>query len=123
MGTHISSPAAVLQRLFDEVWNGGDLHKTDTLFSDAVPARDFISSFRACFPDITHTVEETISEGERVVMRWRAHGTHQGTWVGIAPTQRVVTFTGITIALVRNGKIERHTTEWDKSALLEQLTR
>jgi steroid delta-isomerase-like uncharacterized protein len=121
MGTPASSPRIVLRRLFDQVWNGGDMDVADSIFGDAAQAKAFITGFRACFPDIVHTVEETVTEGDRVVIRWRAQGTHQKAWSGFAATHRVVAFTGITVAVIHDGKIQRHKTEWDKASLLEQL--
>lgn len=119
MGT--SSPPAVLRRLFDEVWNTGNLDVADAIFANAAPAKAFIARFRACFPDIVHTIQETVTEGERVVIRWQAKGTHQGAWAGLAPTHRAISFTGITMAVIREGKIQQHITEWDQASLLQQL--
>ena len=93
------------------------------LFVDATLAVAFISGFRAAFPDIHHTIEATITEDERVVVQWRATGTHRGAWGAISPTQQRVAFTGITLAALQDGKIQQQHTEWDKAGLLAQFGR
>jgi predicted ester cyclase len=116
-----TNTVGVLQCLFDEVWNKGDLSFADRIFIHATPAVAFIAGFRTAFPDIRHTVEASVVAGEDVVIRWQATATHQGIWEGILPTQRAVVFTGMMMATVRGGKIHQHYTEWDKAGLLVQL--
>jgi predicted SnoaL-like aldol condensation-catalyzing enzyme len=41
-------------------------------------ARQFAAGMRSAFPDLTCTIEDQIAEGEKVVTRWSASGTHQG---------------------------------------------
>jgi predicted ester cyclase len=52
---------------------------------------------KQAFPDLKVTVEDTIEAGDRVVVRWRARGTHTGKVGTIKPTGNKVDFTGITI--------------------------
>src|SRR5215210_9248603 len=56
-----------------------------------------IEYFRHAVPDLTYTVEEQIAEGDKVVTSYRASGTHQGEFFGVAPTGNRVEFTGIQI--------------------------
>ena len=39
-------------------------------------ARQFAAGMRSAFPDLTCTIEDQIAEGDKVVSRWRASGTH-----------------------------------------------
>src|SRR5829696_8905232 len=48
-------------------------------------ARQFAASFRNAFPDLSCTIEEQIAEGDKVVSRWRASGTHEGETEGLGP--------------------------------------
>ncbi|NJM08540.1 ester cyclase [Candidatus Gracilibacteria bacterium] len=116
-----TSPADVMETLFERVWNHGELAQIEQIFAKPDSARQFISAFRAAFPDLHHTIEESIVDGARIVVRWRAAGTHRSPWEGRAAIGRVVTFSGITIALVEQGQIARHHTEWDRAGLMEQL--
>ena len=65
-----------------------------------------IEAWRAAFPDVRSTVEEQVAEGDRVVTRWTARGTHTGDFQGMVPTGRSFTLTGITIERVADGKID-----------------
>ena len=78
-------------------------------------------TFATAFPDITRTVEDLISEGDRVVARATVRGTHQGEFSGIAPTGRAVEATAIAIYRVRDGRIAESWVEADFLGLLAQL--
>jgi predicted ester cyclase len=45
-----------------------------------------MGEFHKAFPDFRSVIEDQIAEGDKVVTRWRASGTHQGEFRGIAPT-------------------------------------
>jgi hypothetical protein len=55
----------------------------------------YVGIYRSAFLDIQDTVEEIVAEGDKVVVRWRSRGTHQGEFMGVPPTGRDVTFTGM----------------------------
>jgi len=112
---------AAVRRIYDDLWNAGNLAVADEIFVHAEGVKRYIHNFRAAFPDVHHAIDEMVAEGDTVVARWTAHGTHTGPWHNIAPTHQTVTFTGITIAHLVNGKIADHQTQWDTLALLEQL--
>ena len=76
---------------------------------------------RNAFPDITYTVEELIAEGDKVVARWSAEGTHLGDFVGIPPTHKQVRFSGIEIIRVVDGKAIEEWEELDRLGLMTQL--
>src|SRR5437763_2855473 len=50
------------------------------------------------FPDLHYTLEDLIAEGDKVVHRFTSRGTHQGDFMGVPPTDKVVTMTGIYIS-------------------------
>lgn len=57
------------------------------------------------FPDTVHTVEDVIAEGDRVVVRLHAVGTHTGTFRGVAPTGRRVSMRSTAIYRLRDGRL------------------
>jgi predicted ester cyclase len=81
---------AVVARLIDEVLNGGELDLIEELYSPemAPGARRRIEPFRGAFPDADMRILELVSEGDRVVGRFRCSGTHLGSWRGRDPTGR-----------------------------------
>src|SRR5205085_11663780 len=83
--------------------------------------KDFQAPFFAAFPDVQFTVEDQIAEGDKVVARWTARGTHRGEVMGIAPTGKHVTVTGIAIWRIEEGKMAEMWQNWDALGLLQQL--
>jgi predicted ester cyclase len=57
----------------------------------------FVTAIRTAFPDIELTIEDVIAEGDKVVVRYTARGTHKGVFQGIAATGRQVSWAGINI--------------------------
>lgn len=51
------------------------------------------------------TVDEMIAEGDRVMVRWTFHGTHQGEFSGLPPTNKQVTYSGINVFRIAHGQI------------------
>src|SRR5215212_7456435 len=67
------------------------------------------------------TLDDDLAEGEKVVSRWRAQGTHQGELMGIAPTGNEVAITGLTIHRIEDGKIVEEWENWDALGLMQQI--
>jgi SnoaL-like polyketide cyclase len=86
----IEANKTVVRRLVAEVLNGGHLEVIDELYApELVPAaRRWIAPFRASFPDVHMEIVELVAEGDRVVGRFTCSATHQGKWLGQAPTGR-----------------------------------
>ena len=123
--------------LYDEILNKGKLDLFDELCAPNFvkhaipPAADYgiegskqsVIMLRKAFPDIKYTVEDMIEEGDKLVARWTAHGTHKGDFMGIPPTDKRVTFTGIEIIRVVDGKAVEEWEELDRAGLMQQLTK
>lgn len=71
-------------------------------------AREHVLGVRRTYPDLALTVERQIAEGEWVATCITARGTHQGVWLGMKPTGKVVTYTGVNVNKVVDGKIVEH---------------
>ncbi|RKX26339.1 MAG: hypothetical protein DRP47_08315 [Candidatus Zixiibacteriota bacterium] len=56
-----------------------------------------------------------------VAIRWTAEGTHQGEYLGVSPTGKLILFRGIEILQIVNGQVAERWGEWDGFDLLEQL--
>ncbi len=80
-----------------------------------------ITFFDGAFPKYEMTAEEMTSEGNRVVVRARMKGRHEGTWEGIMPTHRQVEFPMVVSYEIVDNKIVTHWLVADQSALIEQL--
>jgi steroid delta-isomerase-like uncharacterized protein len=83
--------------------------------------RQLVNMYLTAFPDSHFTIEDQVAEGDKVVTRWTARGTHRGTLQGIAPTNKTVNVTGITFSRVANGKLAEDYANWDTIGLFQQL--
>jgi steroid delta-isomerase-like uncharacterized protein len=128
---------ALLRRSVEEVFSAqGDIDVADEIFaSDYVGhnptdpqdvrgpegAKELANMYRSAFPDVRLSIEEQVAEGDRVVTRWIASGTHQDEMMGIAPTGNQVRVEGITISHIQEGKIVQEWELFDTLGLMQQL--
>jgi predicted ester cyclase len=80
-----------------------------------------IAELRHSFPDYHGTNEIQVAEGDMVANRFVFYGTHQGEYMGVAPTGREVTFRGLTLDKVIDGKIVEVIVEVDLEDILGQI--
>ena len=83
--------------------------------------RELVTMYRNAFPDVKLTIDEQIAEGDKVVTRWSATGTHRGELFGTAPTGKQVRVQGIIVSRIANGKIVEETEVYDALGMLRQL--
>ena len=127
---------AVSRRVFEEAFSQGKLDAIEEIVlstgvghDPAMPrdvhgidgTKQMIGGYRAAFPDLELAVEQQIAEGDLVVTRWTARGTHEGELMGVAPTGKQATVSGITIDRFDGGRIAESWTNWDTLGLLKQL--
>lgn len=77
--------------------------------------------YASAFPDLHWTTEEVTAQGETVVARLRARGTHQRELMGMPPTSKQVTWTETHIFRVAGGKLVEHWTNLDQVGMLQHL--
>lgn len=80
-----------------------------------------VQTYRRAFPDMRMEVVDSIASGDKVVVRWRATGTHKGELFGVPPTNRRVTTEGMTEMRVVNGKITEAWEQWNAFGLMRDL--
>ena len=82
-----------------------------------------IAYFRNAVPDLTYTVEDQVAEGEKVVSRYTASGTHQGEFFGVAPTDKPIEMSGIQIDRFdeESGKMVEEWPEYDLLGAMKQM--
>jgi predicted ester cyclase len=127
--------ATIARRWFREVWaEGGERTVDELLAPDAVgwmEGRDVdgIEDYKAArrellaaFPDLAVTVEDLIAQGDSVAARWSVRATHRGPGLGMTPTNRPVSFRGMTWLEFRNGRVVRGWDSWNQGGLLMSLS-
>jgi steroid delta-isomerase-like uncharacterized protein len=125
----------IARQLFEEPWKG-NFDVIDKFvdanyigYDPSVPEplrgpkgfKDFVQQYLNAFPDGRITVDEQISEGDIVATRWTGRGTHEGDLMGIAPTRKQVTVSGISFSRFDNGKLVEDFSNWDTFGMLQQL--
>ena len=125
----------LLRRFYKDVYVDWDMSLADAVVSPRFtshdwPAdgptgprafREYYAAIRAAVPDARYEVDDLIAEGDKVVVRWRLLGTHEGSFQGIAPTGRAIALKGIAIYRVDRGKLMERWVVSDLHGLLEGL--
>lgn len=127
---------AVVQRAFDSMTEGPDVFEAehDQIYAHSLAGhfagmpevdidmhRQFgLATFEA-FPDLRRTVVDMVAEGDKVVARWTSEGTHNGPFMGMPPTGKMVTTSGITIFRFAGGRIVEEWSESDMVGMLQQV--
>ena len=70
--------------------------------------KQHIVAVRKTYPDLTMTIIRQYSDGDYVISEFIAEATHKGEWLGIKPTGKRLSFTGVNINKVADGKITEH---------------
>jgi steroid delta-isomerase-like uncharacterized protein len=123
-----------LARRVREMWDKRDPAVNEYLASDAIihmpgapgpldreQVLGMLDMFYSAFPDLHHTFEDQVAEGDKVVTRLTLRGTHRGEFQGIPPTGKQVAITGIVIDRYENGKLVEHRSHLDNLGMLQQL--
>jgi steroid delta-isomerase-like uncharacterized protein len=125
-----------VRRLFDELWNKGNLQVADEIIAPTYQHHDAstpdlgkgpesekkrVNLYRNALHDFRLNIEDLLADGETVVARWSCRGVHKGELNGIAPTGKQFAITGVTIARFSNGKIVEGFVNWDALGLMRQL--
>ena len=130
----VETNTTVASRWYEEVFNAGNVALIDELFapdfvdhdpSNPLPGlegvRQLVGMYRGAFPDLHLTIEDEITEGDRIVTRFTGRGTHRGSLMGIPPTGKRVTITAIDILRFENGRIAEHWGNQDLLGMMRQL--
>jgi len=125
----------IVRRYYEALWNAWNLSVADQVMAADIAFRgslgvrtqglagfkQYVSMVRTAFPDFHNTIEELLSEDDKVVARLTYRGTHQGELFGIAPTGKQVTYSGVAIFRIHTGKIAEAWILGDTLGLMQQL--
>jgi predicted ester cyclase len=125
-------------RVLLEIWSQGRLELADDLYApdyvDHVARgpepeevqgpgglKAAVTLFRSAFPDLQYSIDDDMAEGDLVMTRFSARGTHLGPFLGAAPTGKEISYTGIDVNRVAGGRIVESWVQYDALGLLQQL--
>ena len=126
---------ALVRRWFAEIDKGNeqivdDLIAVDYIdhnppLPDMAPGREGVKQANAlllaAFPDVRHTIEDQIAEGDKVVTRVTGRATFHGEILGIPPTGKLITIEGISIHRIAAGQFVEHWAVADNLSLYQRL--
>jgi steroid delta-isomerase-like uncharacterized protein len=127
--------ATIIRRFVDEVITEGKIDSAaqfvweDVVEQVPLPGqgpgleglKDIVRAMRTGFPDIVFSIQEQITEGDRVASRFEWTGTHKGQFLGIPASDRHVCVWGIVIDRLQNGRIKDTRIIMDTLGLMAQL--
>jgi len=137
-GDSVSDAAkAVVRRNTEEVQGGGNFDVFEELFaddfvdhttqpgtsSDKAGVRKHYTYMRTAFPDFHAEIHWQLADGDRVTTCKTYYGTHEGPFLGIAPTHRAVHFESVDVMRVQNGKITDHWGVGNLPSVMQQIGR
>ena len=124
-------------RFFEDIFSQGNLAVADEIIAPdyrdggpgAIPglppgpegSKMLVMVYRNAFPDVHFVIDEQVAEGDTVVTRWTAYGTHKGELAGIPPTGKSVTVIGVSVDRIVNGKLVTGWSISDQYGMLQQL--
>jgi len=126
---------AIFRRYIEEVWNQTNLEVVDEIFDRYIShqpdgsvlergpedVKRFVGEFRSAFPDLRLSIDDQIAEGDKVMIRETARGTHQGELRGLAPTGKEMEIKGIAIfRFSSQGKVVESWDSYDQLSLMRQ---
>ena len=124
----------LIRRLKDEVINSRDSAAADRFFAESyrnnVPGREpglvglklALDEFFSAFPDVSETIDEIVAEGDKVATQGTIRATHRGTFMGVPPTGRTVTFTIQEVSRLEDGKVQEQWVSIDLFGLMNQIS-
>ena len=126
--------SALIQQMFDEVINKGDLDAADQYFAedfvDHGPLGDakgreafkaLVAQWRAAVPDVHCSVENVFADGDSVAWLVRTTGTHTGDGLGFPATGKRFETVSANIGHFRDGKAAEHWAEQGMLSMLSQI--
>lgn len=119
-----------------QAWNAHNPERVAALYAQAYQGTDVgeaspqqgpeavrqtVARYLAAFPDLEFTEQETIIQGQRAALMWKARGTHRGPLMNIPATNRPTEIQGMSVLTVKGGKITRETSIWDVAGFLRSI--
>lgn len=126
----------VIERLYEDVWNGKNPNTAQELVHDAYVIHDrelaeelqgpdlynaLASSTRELFSNLSFTIEDVVAADDEVALRWTMVGTHEGRLFGVEPTGERVELTAIEINRFEDGQLIETWTQSDQLGLMGQV--
>lgn len=136
----MGDPKQLIRRFVEELWNQRQLDVADAIFAsdcvthqlrsgapgDAAPrgpalVKAHVAGWIASFPDLHFTIEQMVSESDRIATPLLVEGTHLGAWFGIPPRGNKIQIRMFTVHRVAQGKIVEDWVLLESFGVFQQL--
>lgn len=117
-----------------KIWNDKEIDAIDTFVHPDVVIHSLLGDFHGCqalknvvqawlkgFPDLRVTNDSVIAENDMISVQWSAAGTHRGEFKGRLPTDKKVSYRGVTVFRIKNGLITEYWAYLDMLHLMSQI--
>ena len=126
---------SIARQVFNDMINTGNVALADVFYAPSYVyhgagglelrgpegLKQLFGMYLTAFPDVRMTIDDMIGEGDQVVVRWTARGTHLGNLDKIAPTGRPISITGIIVMRFANGQVVEEFENFDEVAMFRQI--
>jgi predicted ester cyclase len=129
----MSQQQQIVERMFDEIINKGNLDVADELFAEdyvdhgpmgempgVAAFKELVSMWRSAVPDVHCSVENWFESGEMCAWNVRVSGTHTGEMMGIPPTGK--SFSYVTPNIGRFNASGQAVEHWADQGMFQFLT-
>jgi steroid delta-isomerase-like uncharacterized protein len=83
--------------------------------------KEFITTINNGFPDLRNNIEDIVAEGDKVAVRFNVAATHKGEFQGIPATGKKLSFSGMAVFTILDGKVTEEWATADMMGLMQQI--
>lgn len=132
----MTQPVDIVRRFYEEIWNRGNLAAIPDICHPELAFRgslgdikhghegfaEYVRYVRGALGDYRCHIEETVTEGNRVFAKMSFVGSHQGEFLGYAPTGKTLTWAGAALFTIEADRITELWVLGDVHGLIDQLS-
>jgi steroid delta-isomerase-like uncharacterized protein len=113
--------ASVIDEMFDEQGKSHGFPEAESVLRGPAEFKTVHAQFCGAFPDLHITIDEVVSEGDRIALRWRTEATHSGDHLGFPATGRKASMIGSSFLTIRDGRIVEGWNQMDMQGFFQRL--
>ena len=109
-----------IERYFEAIKKDKSLATLNQFIAEQ-PLKDHVAGYDAVLPGYWLESDDMVAVGDKVAVRFTLHGTHKGEFMGVPPTGKRVSFQGLIIYQIKEGRIVDHWMQVDMVSFMQQI--
>jgi steroid delta-isomerase-like uncharacterized protein len=118
-----------------DIYNSHDITRFEELLTDdcvlvrnGIEARGkdevkrVLAKLYSAIPDIEYHIDDVVSAGDKLALRWSGRGTHRGEYMGVPATGRPLIYDGITVYQLKGKRLQRIWVSANLLGLMREMT-